>query len=165
MKVFNKNTINIILLIIVFLFTFYGTYNTFVIYKTKQSLMFWIIEVLHHFITLFVFIGLFIQDKSFYFIMAHLLTTIFILFHWYFNLYILKKKKCILTVLSNQMVNSECDYIYHNPVKQFLTIDNSTNNMNRSCKSSYLSNKPETIDVLVLGAIIIYDVYLLMLHK
>lgn len=149
-----------ILFVLIIFFTLYGTYKTFMLYKSKQTLMFWIIEILHHLVTLFVFLGIFVQDKSFYYTLFHLLTIIFILIHWYFNLYILKIKKCSLTVLSNYFVKSKCDYTYHNPIKQLLSIENTTNKK-LPCKISYLSNKPEKIDIIILGTIIVYDIFML----
>lgn len=163
MKVVNKSMINQVLFAILVILTVYGTYNTFMIYKTKQSIMFWIIEAFHHFITTFVFIGLFVQNQSFYFTLTHLLITAFTLIHWYFNIYVLKIRKCILTVLSNYLVKSKCDYNYHNPLKQILAMNISypVYIEKNECKTNYLSNKPEKLDIFLLAGIVIYDSFIL----
>jgi len=162
MEIIYKSTINQALVVLLVILTIYGTYCTFMRYKTKQSIMFWIIEIFHHFITMFIFIGLFVQNQSFYFTVTHLLITTFTLIHWYFNTYILKINKCILTALSNHLVKSKYYYNYDNPLKQILGMYTYPGYIkSRECKANYLSSKPEILDIIVLTGIIINDIYVL----
>jgi hypothetical protein len=151
------NKINILIYGLMIVFSIQGTYLMYIQLSNKQSLSFWIIEVIHHLVTAFILFGVFIINKSYKYIVIHLVLSLFVFIHWYFNIYVLRVQRCILSFLSNKLINSKCRYVYKNPLKYLIGIKHEDSCQNRNV----VQNLPNIIDKIIIISIILYDTFLL----
>lgn len=144
----------IIVVVLVSISIFVSKYNYF-----EQSISFVLIEILHHLITIYTVFGAFLIDHVYNYIF-HISMCIFIVIHWYINVYILQSyDKCSVTNTTRYLYKGDDCYIYtafYKPVlKLFMPKED------RNPTEHHAKNGLSTLTWFML-IIISIDVYLLL---
>lgn len=155
----NKVKWNIVLVIVIVLVAisiYVSKYNYF-----EQPISFVLIEILHHLIAIYAVFGMLMIDHIYNYIF-HISVCIFIIIHWYVNVYILQSyDKCSVTNATRYLYKGDDEYAYtafYKPVlKLFMP------KKDRKPTKSRADNGLSTL-TWFMSIIISVDIYLLLRH-